>query len=169
MKKYYVGLIIKVVAIAFMVGIDLLSKFYFQNYFNNGGTDTTLIKGVLGITYTINTGAAFGIFGDNTVMLIIFTVLFMAIFAFIDFYYKSENGWYIAAFSLIIGGAIGNFIDRIVLGGVRDFIELKFINFPIFNFADMFLTAGVICYLVYLIFYEFKKPSHKQKDITKEE
>ena len=93
----------------------------------------------------------------------------MIIFAFIDFYYKSENGWYIAGFSLIVGGALGNFIDRICLGGVRDFIELKFIEFPIFNFADVFLTCGVICYLVYLIFYEFKKTKHEKTDITNEE
>ena len=169
MKKYYVGLIIKIVCIALIIGIDLLTNVYFQNYFESGGEDITLINNVLGITYTINTGAAFGIFDDNTVLLIIFTVLFLIIFAFIDFYYKSENGWYIAGFSLIVGGALGNFIDRICLGGVRDFIELKFIEFPIFNFADVFLTCGVICYLVYLIFYEFKKTKHEKTDITNEE
>lgn len=169
MKKYYVGLIIKIVFIALIIGIDLLTKVYFQNYFESGGEDITLINNVLGITYTINTGAAFGVFDDNTVLLIIFTVLFLIIFAFIDFYYKSENGWYIAGFSLIVGGALGNFIDRICLGGVRDFIELKFIEFPIFNFADVFLTCGVICYLVYLIFYEFKKTKHEKPDITNEE
>ncbi len=169
MKKYYLGLIIKVSSIALMIGIDLLSKLYFQNYFEAGGQNITLINNVLGLTYLKNTGAAFGMLGDNTVLLIIFTVVFLAIFAFIDFYYKSSNGWYIAGFSLIVGGAIGNFIDRIVFGYVRDFIELKFIDFPIFNLADTFLTVGVICYIVYLVFYEFKQSDDKPKDITKEE
>lgn len=166
MKKYRLSLIIKISAIVLMVTIDMLTKYYFQNYFNNGGEDFTVIKHLFGITYTINTGAAFGIFGDNTVMLSIFTVLFLAVFSFVDFYYGSNNGWYVTGFSLIIGGALGNFIDRIALKGVRDFIELKFIDFPIFNCADLFLTIGVACYIVYLLFYELKKP--KQIDITED-
>lgn len=166
MKKYRLSLIIKISAIVLMVAIDMLTKYYFQNYFNNGGEDFTVIKHLFGITYTINTGAAFGIFGDNTVMLSIFTVLFLAVFSFVDFYYGSNNGWYVTGFSLIIGGALGNFIDRIALKGVRDFIELKFIDFPIFNCADLFLTIGVVCYIVYLLFYELKKP--KQIDITED-
>lgn len=166
MKKYRLSLIIKMSAIVLMAAIDMLTKYYFQNYFNNGGEDFTVIKHLFGITYTINTGAAFGIFGDNTIMLSIFTVLFLAVFSFVDFYYGSNNGWYVTGFSLIIGGALGNFIDRIALKGVRDFIELKFIDFPIFNCADMFLTVGVACYIVYLLFYELKKP--KQIDITED-
>lgn len=169
MKKYCLGLFIKFSAIALMIVIDILTKIYFENYFANGGEDIVLIKNFLGITFTINSGAAFGIFGENTTMLIIFTVLFLIIFMFIDFYYKSSNGWYIAGFSLIVGGAMGNFIDRIAIGGVRDFIEFKFMEFPIFNFADMFLTAGVICYLIYLFFYELKTLKSKSKDITNEE
>ncbi|MBQ2863887.1 MAG: signal peptidase II [Clostridia bacterium] len=169
MKKFWIGFAVKVSAIVLMLVIDLLTKLYFQNYFEAGGADITLIENVLGVTYTINTGAAFGIFGNNTVMLCIFTVLFLLVFSFIDFYYKSSNGWYIAGFSLILGGALGNFYDRIVLGGVRDFIELKFIDFPIFNFADVFLTVGVICYIIYLVFYEFNKPKKEVTDITEDE
>ena len=166
MKKYYFSLVIKIVAIVLMIAIDMATKCYFENYFNHGGEDIILIDKIIGITYTINTGAAFGIFGDNTILLAIFTVLFIAVFGFIDFYYRSDNGWYVVGFSLIIGGALGNFIDRIALKGVRDFIELRFIEFPIFNFADLFLTAGVICYLVYLLFYELKKP--KTADISQD-
>ena len=169
MKKFWIGFAIKVSAIVLMLVIDLLSKLYFQNYFEAGGQDFVLIEKILGVTYTINTGAAFGIFGDNTVMLCIFTVLFLLIFSFIDFYYKSSNGWYVAGFSLILGGALGNFYDRIFLGGVRDFIELKFIDFPIFNFADVFLTVGVICYIIYLVFYEYSKPKKEMVDITEDE
>ena len=169
MKNRWIAFGIKVLAIIFMVVIDLLTKIYFENYFMSGGEDIILIKNVLGFTYTFNTGAAFGILGKNTVLLIIFTVFFLAIFWFVDFYYKSNNGWYIAGFSLIVGGAIGNFVDRIFLGGVRDFIQLKFIDFPIFNFADIFLTVGVICYIIYLIFYEFQKPKKEVKDITEED
>ncbi len=169
MKKYYISLIIKVSTIAIMIALDLLSKLYFQTYFESGGETITLIEYVLGFTYLKNTGAAFGMLGDNTVLLVIFTVVFLLVFAFVDFYYKSNNGWYIAGFSLIVGGAIGNFIDRIAFGYVRDFIELKFIEFPIFNLADVFLTVGVICYIVYLVFYEFKISSDKPQDVTTKE
>lgn len=169
MKKRYIELIIKLSAIAIMIAIDLLSKLYFQNYFEDGGQSLTLINNVLGVTYLKNTGAAFGMLGDNTLLLVIFTVAFLAIFIFLDIYYKNSNGWYIVGFSLIIGGAIGNFVDRIFLGYVRDFIELKFIDFPIFNFADIFLTLGVICYIVYLIFYELKPNKNKTENVTREE
>lgn len=168
MKKYYISLIIKVSAIALMLFIDIFSKIYFQNYFAEGNSSITLINNVLGLTYLENTGAAFGILGGNIVLLLIFTVVFLLAFVFVDFYYKSSNGWYIAGFSLMVGGAIGNMIDRIFLGYVRDFIELKFIDFPIFNFADIFLTVGVICYIVYLVFYEFKGDKSKPKDITED-
>lgn len=169
MKNFWIQFAVKVIAIVLMLAIDLLTKIYFQNYFESGGADITLINNILGVTYTINTGAAFGIFGNNTIMLIIFTVVFLVVFSFIDLYYRTNNGWYIAGFSLIVGGAMGNFIDRIFLGGVRDFIEFRFIDFPIFNFADIFLTVGVICYIIYLVFYEFKSSKTGPKDITKEE
>lgn len=168
MKKYYISLIIKISLIALMILIDILSKVYFENYFTSGNDSITLIDGMLGLTYIKNTGAAFGILGGNTILLLVFTILFLLVFVFVDFHYKSSNGWYIAGFSLMVGGAIGNMIDRLFLGYVRDFIELRFIDFPIFNFADIFLTVGVICYMVYLLFYEFRN-NDKPKDITEDE
>ena len=168
MKKYYLSLIIKICAIAIMVAVDLITKSIVENYFVGGGNDIILIEGVLGLTYALNTGAAFGFLGNSTVLLIIFSIIFLCVFTFIDVYYKSLNGWYVAGFSLIVGGALGNFFDRIMLKHVRDFVEIKFINFPIFNLADVFLTVGVICYVVYLVFYEFKKLENNKKDITKE-
>lgn len=63
-------------------------------------------------------------------------------------------------FSLVFGGAVGNLIDRLFLGYVRDFIALDFINFPVFNIADMCLCAGVI---VLLVFFLFLYPKYNKK------
>ena len=62
-----------------------------------------------------------------------------------------------------MAGAIGNLIDRILFGYVRDFIYLKFINFPVFNIADMALTFGIILLLLYIIFYTTKKTNNEIK------
>ncbi len=164
-KRFYVQILIKVCIIIAVVAIDLLTKHYFQQYFKNGGDDVAIINGVLGITYVQNTGGAFGVLSSNTTLLVLFTVLFIVIFSFVDIGTKTFNGWYLTGFTLIMGGAIGNFIDRIFLGYVRDFIEFKFIDFPVFNFADIFLTVGVICYLIYLVFYEMIKPKSKKNAI----
>lgn len=67
------------------------------------------------------------------------------------------------ALSLILGGAIGNFIDRLLLKYVVDMIRLEFIDFPIFNVADMALTMGVAFMILYLFYDEWKE--HKQKKV----
>ena len=71
-------------------------------------------------------------------------------FVLYDIMNKSNNKWYLWGVSLILGGAIGNFIDRIFLGYVRDFISIKFFSF-VFNLADLFITIGVICFVIYII------------------
>ena len=64
---------------------------------------------------------------------------------------KTGNRWFMIGLSLILAGAIGNFIDRMRLGYVVDMFQTDFINFPIFNVADVTLVCGVICILIYTI------------------
>lgn len=157
-KRFYIRLIAKLILIGVLVAIDLLTKLYFETYFKNGGDNYSLIPGVIGIANVENTGGAFGFLSSNTTVLVIFTVLFLCVFGIIDAYTTTFNGFYFMGFTLIVGGALGNFIDRICFGYVRDFIRLEFMEFPVFNFADIFLTVGVICYIIYLVFYEMLKP-----------
>jgi len=97
-----------------------------------------------------NSGAAFSILQNNTIFLILITLaILMCIFYFV--FDKDMPKLEIIALGFISGGAIGNLIDRICSSYVIDFIRLDFINFPIFNCADIFINIGVILLLVSLL------------------
>ena len=109
-----------------------------------------IIKNFFNITYVRNTGAAFSIFSGNTFLVMI--VSFIIIIGIILYISKNKpsNKMEKVAYSLILGGAIGNFIDRIIYGYVRDFIEIDIFgwDYPIFNLADVFVVVGVILLVI---------------------
>ena len=122
------------------------------------------IPGFLGLTYYRNTGAAFSsLEGMQWLFALIFLLFTVGIFYE---YYKKPMGfttferWCIAA---IYGGGLGNMIDRVRMGYVVDMIETRFMDFPIFNVADCFITCGVILLIVHLAFFnkEFWKEDKK--------
>lgn len=109
-----------------------------------------IIKNFFYIIPTNNTGAAFSILIGQRIFLILITI---AILAFLIQYIKKnkiERKIDIISFSFIIGGSLGNLIDRIIRGSVIDFISLKLgnYNFPIFNIADTLIVVGVILLLL---------------------
>ena len=113
-----------------------------------------VIPGVVGLTYVQNTGAAFSSFQG---MIWLFAVIFALLTAGIVWEYKKQalgltktEWWCVAA---IYGGGLGNMIDRVRLGFVVDMIETRFIDFPVFNVADCFITCGCIALIVHLIFF----------------
>lgn len=169
MKKYITkqkifSLILKLLVAGVIILVDLLTKNFFQNYFKNGDkSPINVISNVISFVYVKNTGAAFGIFENNAVLLAIFSVVFLLAFILFDLFSGKRNVWYFVGVSFIIGGAIGNMVDRVAFGFVRDFIYLDFIGwFPVFNIADLFLSVGVICFMVYIIFYMFKEDKPKE-------
>lgn len=100
-----------------------------------------------------NTGGAWSILNQHTWLLIVLTFIFLVVFLIFNYFFKQKTMLYVIGFSLVFGGAIGNLIDRLFLGYVRDFISLDFIsNFPVFNIADMCLCAGVIILCVFFLF-----------------
>ncbi len=112
------------------------------------------IPGLLQLTYVQNTGAAFSSFeGQQWLFALIFAVFTGMIFWE---YFKKPMGfkpverWCIAA---IYGGGLGNMIDRVRLGYVVDMIETTFMEFPVFNVADCFITCGCILLMVHLFFF----------------
>ncbi len=109
-----------------------------------------LIKNFFYLTYTHNTGAAFSILtGKRIFLILVALVILIVIFNYIK-KNKIESKAEKIAFSLIIGGSIGNLLDRIVRGYVIDFLDFKIFgyNFPIFNVADTFIVIGVFLLLI---------------------
>ena len=151
-------------AIIIAVGIvlDLVSKIIFANLFVVPREDITVINNFFYFTFLKNTGAAYGIFSGNTVLLAIVSIIFIIAFCVYDYFNHSNNGWYVGGMALIISGAIGNLIDRLFLGYVRDFISIKIFSF-VFNLADVFVTVGVIMFAVYLVISIIQESKKKEK------
>ena len=138
--------------------VDLVSKALLD------GKTIEVINGFFGFVSVHNTGASFGVFAGAQTFFIVISILFaLGMLAFDIFYKKGfgANGWYRVGFTLILGGLLGNLIDRIAFGYVRDFVHLEFIDFPVFNVADIALTIGCICSIVFLIFF-FKTDTDKK-------
>ena len=122
-----------------------------------------IIKNFFYLTYTHNTGAAFSILtGQRILLILIATIILIILFNYIR-KNKVKEKIDILAFSLIIGGSLGNLIDRIVRGYVVDFIDTKIFgyNFPIFNLADTFIVIGVFLLIIILSRKEDKNDNRK--------
>ena len=155
-KKRWLICFIEVAIAAVLLVIDLLTKKYVYGYCKEHGK-IDIIKGVFSFTSVENTGASFGIFSSNTLALtIVSSVCAVIIFLFLFYSYKRRNLWLRSALILIFAGAVGNIVDRIALGYVRDFIYFELIDFAVFNFADSCLTVGTIVLIIYLLFFYSK-------------
>ena len=145
-----------------VVGIvlDLVSKYFFALRFEANSQKIVVIPNLFEFVFVKNTGAAYGIFGDSTVMLSVVSILFIIGFVLFDIFNHKNDWLYIFGIGLILSGAIGNLVDRLFLGYVRDFISIKLFSF-VFNLADLFITAGVICFLVYLLISLIKEKKEK--------
>lgn len=143
-----------ILTIVLVLVADLVTKhFLFKvEYFN-------LIPKVISIASNGgNTGAAWGIFSGKTIGLILVSVGMIVLFFVFNRFVKNKNTWYCLSFGFIIGGAVGNLIDRIWLKYVRDFIFLDFFpSFPVFNVADSFLCVGAIMMAIFILFMSGKK------------
>ena len=168
--------ILPVGVLGVLIALDQVSKVYFKNlYLEKGSTD--FIKGFIGFTYTVNTGAAWSFLANVSwaqTFFKILTAVALVIFVFL-YYYAVKKGykWLTYTIVLIVGGTIGNFIDRLIFNGVTDFIVLEFIDFPVFNLADSFLCVGVVMFVVHYFFLDndaiFKKKEKVDGDNVSEE
>ncbi len=118
------------------------------------GNSFPVIDNILNFTYVENTGAAFGMLKNGNVFLIISTVIILAaVIAYLTIKKPKAKAVKIAS-ALIIGGALGNLYDRIFRGFVVDFIDIRFINYPVFNIADCCVVCGAIIFAVWVIFFD---------------
>ena len=140
------------VIVAVLLAINLISKYLTDGRF------LTVIPRVLSFESHHNTGIAFSWFAGAGLWLIILTAVLIVSSIAVWWFYGRKSIYLSIAFALFIAGGLGNLYDRIFHGHVRDFIRFTFWqNFPIFNFADIFLTVGTILIIIYLIKTSFTK------------
>ena len=111
-----------------------------------------LIDGFFSLTHIRNKGAAWGMFSDSRWVFIIATAIALIVLPLLLYRYRKLHFMFGLPLSLIIGGAAGNMIDRVFLGYVVDFMEFTFIDFPVFNVADVFIVVGTVMMMVYILF-----------------
>lgn len=128
---------------------DQLLKFYIQQNIPLN-VSYEVIPGILSIGYVRNFGAAWSMWLGQRWLLSIISLVALVIFGY--YFKKLHHNWgYGLGFSLLIGGTLGNLLDRLFSGYVVDMFELDFINFPVFNIADCALTLGVIVILITML------------------
>lgn len=132
-----------------------------------GKEDIILIRNFIGLSYAENTGAAFSIFSDSTMFLSIVTLIIIVAGIIYLMLGKVEGKLMNVCAVFILAGGAGNLIDRFAQGYVVDYIKTLFIDFPVFNFADILVVVGVfvVCgYLIYDIIREEKQKKREKAD-----
>ena len=152
--KRIVGYVLGVIG---LVGVDWFTKYLAQTHL--GERRISIIGEFLQLRYVVNKGVSFSLFAGNEVMTMLMPVLAMVAFVVLYFYcrnyLKKHNEMKTIkamnlALILLLAGFVGNYADRIVHGGVRDFISVK--GFAVFNVADIYITVceilviGMLCY-----------------------
>lgn len=166
------SLIISAVIIVSVLIIDLVSKSLAVQFLEGVYEPVNIIPYLINFKYVKNEGAAFGFLGDweySIPFFLVITSLSLIAFSFVLIRFGKKHPLLNISFALIIGGAFGNFVDRIFLGYVRDFIRFTFWDsFAIFNIADSALTVGVFLFAVYFLFYYKESHFSKNPDIEKD-
>ena len=153
MKKLS-NLIYFFVTFIFFVGVD----FYLSNLIvSKLSSGWVFSNDIINLIYIKNTGAAFSILQNSTVVLIVISIL--ALLLMLYYIIKNLDNLLmkeLLCLSLLMAGIFGNLYERLVFGYVRDFFELAFVNFPVFNVSDVFINVGVFVIIVLILL--TKKP-----------
>ena len=138
------------ISILLLILMDQAVKGYVVKEIPLGGMRRFIPK-VVSLTYLKNSGAAFSMLENQQWFFTIITLTAMGA-AFVYLYRHIKGSlWLLLGLTLIISGGIGNFIDRVLYGFVVDMFHLDFMNFAIFNVADIYLTVGVGLLLIYIL------------------
>lgn len=127
--------------------------------------DAAFLPHVIGFYYTQNTGAAWSVFSQHTWILTILSAAASVLLAVGIWKKFFRHPFGRMCLALILAGAVGNLIDRALLGYVVDMFKFLFVNFPIFNVADIAITVGGILLVIYVLFFYNKlekKPESKE-------
>ena len=160
-KKHLLWFVTTVVCII----LDQLTKWLAVKYLTTVAT-VPLIEGALHLTYVENTGASFGMLKDHRwVFMTVSVVMIIGIVVFLAFQKKIPTMMGLSL-GMILGGGIGNMIDRIMLGYVVDFIDFRLINFAVFNGADSFICVGAAILFVVVLKTDTESDKKKRTEKT---
>lgn len=145
----------------------------FEGWLTSVGESEVIIPKILSFTYVLNDGAAFGILSNQRIFFLFTTVALCAVGIIALMRFPQKHILLKLSSGFILGGALGNLIDRVVIGVVRDFIDATVVetvtgySFPVFNVADIFVVIGTILLAIYILFYHDKIYPPKDKKETK--
>lgn len=134
-----------------LAAIDQVIKFFVNANLKEVGS-VSVIDNLLSFTYVENNGVAFGSFAGNRWIFVVLTTALIAAILIYMFKKKPQSKLFYASVALIVGGGIGNFIDRVLYGYVIDYISLSFFP-PVCNFADYCITVGTVLLMIYVLFF----------------
>ncbi len=163
---------LQIIIIVLAILADQLSKFLLVPLFTGPGDTIELIPGVFNLTYVQNQGASFGMLQGFQWFFIVITVLVIGAATWLMIRYRKKQPRFLkVAIALAYAGAVGNLIDRIIYGYVRDFFDFRMFDFWkwIFNVADACLVVGSIMLGIYILFIHKDKSKLKPDDTGSEE
>lgn len=143
---------IEILLFAFIITFDLTMKDYLYDFVvNRNGGYYTVVEGFFALNYSENTGMGFGLGQDSTTGITVMTCIVIVVVIGYLAVFRKDKAYIRIPLVMVAAGGIGNLVDRIVLGYVRDFFEFTFMDFAIFNIADSFVTVGAIALIIGLI------------------
>lgn len=144
--------------------LDQWSKYWAKNLLMlSKGQMQEAIPGLFSFRYVENRGAAFGIFPDARLLFLAITLMVIALSIYIVVKSSRHGILQILSFGCLLGGAMGNAYDRLIFHYVTDFIATDFIDFPVFNVADIFVCLGSFLLMLYIMSSDFNAFSHKEE------
>lgn len=152
----FVAIIIGIV----LAVVDQIIKYFVSLYLQPIGS-VSVIDNLFKLTYVENKGVAFGMFSDMHWLFVALTSVLLFFIIFYMFKKRPSGKMFYIASGLIIGGGIGNLIDRLLYGYVIDYLSLSFFS-PVCNFADYCITIGTALLIIYLLFFTNSSASSKK-------
>lgn len=156
--------LITAVIISALTALDQIIKYFVYNDLRPIGSKV-ILKGILGLNYVENTGAMMGIMQGRTSFLAVAAAIILVVLFALIALKKIKFGFIYCCLVMIVSGGLGNIIDRIFRGFVIDYIEVLFVDFYVFNFADCLVTVAAFLIIGYEI-YDMVKESNRKKEPT---
>ena len=147
-----------------VIGLDQLSKYLVRSNMVLG--ESIPEEGFFRFTYGTNTGGVFGFFSNQTFLITVAAIVSVVVILLYSRHKMAQSMLVKVSLGLILGGSIGNLIDRVRLGAVTDFIDVG--AWPVFNLADSAIDIGVVLLIIYILF-KIKKDSKEAKQVESED